>query len=484
MTVSQGLLPFKVELTETPEPVTAWAGLPLIVEAMRALFSRRYYRKLRRALGYKSWKVARRHLESLVVLIAGGGDHLSDLEVLRADAGLAELLGFELSSPTQAKDFLYRFHQTKDGQPLSDEEDAALTVVGTAQIRPEGPGLRVLRDFVDGVVRVVQTVHLRRRATIDSDATLIEAHKVEALRTYKGFRGYQPQMSWWAEQEVWILDEFRDGNVPAEFEAKRYLQRTFGAISGTAEERRFRGDAAFYNEAALTWADDEGDVDFAVSADMSPELTKVVKAIAEPLWQPYRNLKDTPDPIEERQWAEVINFVPDWKRNNIPGKVPFRYIAIRVRSRQRDLLKPDEDRWRHFAVVSNMDWQGERLLRWQREKQGTVEFAHGVMKNDLAGGVMPCGRFGANAAWWRINALTHNLLTLVKLEALPEAVHNARPKTLRFRLFNLAGRLIHHAGSLILKLSAGFPLAEAYVQARARLRVLAYLPGLAFGPAP
>ena len=161
-------------------------------------------------------------------------------------------------------------------------------------------------------------------------------------------------------------------------------------------------------------------------------------------------------------------FIPAWTRNNKKGTVPFRTIAIRVRSRQRDLLDGDAP-WRHFAVVTNMGWQGDRLLRWQREKQGTVELGHGVMKNDLGGGVLPCSRFGANAAWWRLNVLAFNLLALMKTAALPDELATARPKTLRFRLLNVAGRLVHHARGWVLKLFAGLPFAQAYVEARQRL---------------
>ena len=41
--------------------------------------------------------------------------------------------------------------------------------------------------------------------------------------------------------------------------------------------------------------------------------------------------------------------------------------------------------YHYFAVVSNMwSWDGERLLRWQRERCGTVEKVIDVLKNDLA----------------------------------------------------------------------------------------------------
>lgn len=44
---------------------------------------------------------------------------------------------------------------------------------------------------------------------------------------------------------------------------------------------------------------------------------------------------------------------------------------------------------------------------------------HDVLKNELSAGVLPCGRFGANAAWLRLAILTHNVLTALKRLALP-----------------------------------------------------------------
>ena len=81
--------------------------------------------------------------------------------------------------------------------------------------------------------------------------------KREALKAYEGTVGYQPQMAWWAEQSLWVGDQFRDGNVPAEFEARAFLIRVFSALPGSVRQRRLRADSALYNEDALTWADDE-----------------------------------------------------------------------------------------------------------------------------------------------------------------------------------------------------------------------------------
>lgn len=57
-------------------------------------------------------------MESLIALIAAGGDCLDDLELLRSDAGLKLLLG-EMPSAEAAKFFLYAFHdEAVRGQSL------------------------------------------------------------------------------------------------------------------------------------------------------------------------------------------------------------------------------------------------------------------------------------------------------------------------------------------------------------------------------
>jgi hypothetical protein len=94
------------------------------------------------------------------------------------------------------------------------------------------------------------------------------------------------------------------------------------------------------------------------------------------------------------------------------------------------------------------------LIEWHREKAGTIELVHDVIKNDLGGGVLPSKYFGANAAWLRLAVIAHNVLQALKRLALPAELLTARPKRLRFLLFNMPGRLVHHARRLILRVAA------------------------------
>lgn len=62
---------------------------------------------------------------------------------------------------------------------------------------------------------------------------------------------------------------------------------------------------------------------------------------------------------------------------------PLRYIAIRIRKKQGELFE-DGSRTRNFAVLSNRwELKPARLIEWHREKAGTVELVHDVIKNDL-----------------------------------------------------------------------------------------------------
>ena len=134
-----------------------------------------------------------------------------------------------------------------------------------------------------------------------------------------------------------------------------------------------------------------------------------------------------------------------------PYGEPLRYVAMPVRKKQGELFA-DPAAAKPLAVATNR-WDGEpqRLLAWPREKAGSIEARHDVLKNELAAGVLPRGRCGAPAAWLRLRALPHNVLTTRKRLALPPELLRARPKRLRFLVFAQPGKLVRHARQLQLR---------------------------------
>lgn len=82
-----------------------------------------------------------------------------------------------------------------------------------------------------------------------------------------------------------------------------------------------------------------------------------------------------------------------------------------------------------------------------------MEGVHEVVQKELAEGVMPCKYFGANAAWLRLAVISHNVMTALRRPALPAELLTARPKRLRFLIFDAPERLVHHARRTVLRLA-------------------------------
>ena len=98
------------------------------------------------------------------------------------------------------------------------------------------------------------------------------------------------------------------------------------------------------------------------------------------------------------------------------------------------------------------------------------------MKEDLAGGKLPSGDFGVNAAWWWIMILALNLNAAMKRLALGGSWVSKRLKAVRFALINLAGRVLERSRTLIIRLSGGHPSFEILLAARRNIAAMAAEP--------
>jgi hypothetical protein len=248
----------------------------------------------------------------------------------------------------------------------------------------------------------------------------------------------------WAETGLVLADQFRDGNVPASRNIRELVDAAYAHLPAGEWDVSVRSDSAAYEQETLDHWHARG-WRFAVSADMSRHLREEIVALPPDAWQAWATEANG----VVREWAEVP-YVPSRageKRNT----KPYRYLAIRVRTQQ-GVLFGDGSTVKHFAVVTN-DWdlEGQALLEWQRGKAGTIEHVNYVLKDELAAGVYPADKFGANAAWLRLQVLTHNLLELLKATALDAEYRRARPKRLRFAVFTQFGRVVHHAREQFLR---------------------------------
>lgn len=431
---------WQIDADKLDEGVTAYGGLPMVIETWYQLklhkACERHVKLRERQKGLSDAQWA----EVVTMLLMAGGRATDDVESLKADTGLSRLWPMiQQASARSLLNYLHRFH---DPQGPGSQR-------GKARIPKEGPALAGLGKVNHELIGHIQRQAPEEQATIDIDASVHESHKKEALWTYEGVRGYQPVIAYWAEQGVILADQFRDGNVPAGMGNREMVRQALAALPEGIEVRYVRGDSALYEQKLLRDLDRDG-IGFAISADMGKELGQAMKALPEGEWKPYLKARpDKPDEPTDKQWAEVP-FVPD-QRSPKKDARPFRYVGIRIPREAPDLF---EGPYMHFAVVTNR-WEldGNALLNWQRQRCGTVEWAHDLLKNDFAARVFPSGRFGANAAWYRFNVLAFNLKVAMAKIGLPDYIR-ARPHTFRMRLLQVAGRVVSHSRRLSMRMGA------------------------------
>jgi len=503
---SDGMLPYEYVGDSSTAEVTGHAGLLPYIDLACVLGLLREVDAKVGVCGEQGW-MDRHHILSLILLNLAGGECVEDVRMLESDGGLcrvfreAQVYGLgraarremenrfrkgrtrTFPSPTRIYEYLDEFH---------DESEEAKRIEGRAFIPAANEHLEGLGQVNTALLGSVQRHARHREATLDIDATCAETTKREALFCYKGYRAYQPLSSYWAETGMVVVSEFRDGNVGAGHEILRILKESLAALPDGIDRVRVRMDSAGYHHDVLKFcATGDGGkreiISFTVSNDMTEEFRRAVMEVGEEEWRPLMRMERGKEVPTGQQWAEVV-YVPN--AIAFSKDAPrYRYLAIRELVRQgvfpgMEGIQAQLDlpfatvvcagrTYRVKGIVTNREQDGAELIRWHHERCGKSEEAHAVMKTDLAGGTLPSGKFGANAAWWGIMVLAYNLHAAMRLLALPGGLKPKRLKAIRFALIDVPGRVVEHARQLFIRLSGAHPALEWLMQMRRLIRGLA-----------
>ena len=445
--------PFAIDPRPLTEMASSHAGLLATSRALRSLnlagLVEANLHLKQRQRGFTEAQM----LESLILLQTLGYDCPEDISELHDDDCLARGLGYTPPKVSAARKFLERSHD-EDLAALRPPREEQKSFIMPASKPQQGLDL-VLAGLVKRIGALLKKHHVPQKiATIDQDATLIESHKKSALPHYNNGRGYQPMVAHWSEADLILASQFRDGNVPARQAPLDCAKMAFQALPADIEQRYFRGDSACHENELITWLNDParatepgGKIGFCVSAVAESRLASALQTTPDTNWKTY----DTEADGTLRQWAE-IDFVPAQKSEH-KDSTPLRYVGLRLLKAQGTLFSDGSDR-KHYAVLTNLDWNGDRLLKWHREKAGTIEHVHDEIKNALGGGHMPSQLLAANAAWFTIALLAYNVVSAIKSLCLDENERNARFKRYRLLLVHVAGRMSRSGCKLRLRFQA------------------------------
>jgi hypothetical protein len=82
---------------------------------------------------------------------------------------------------------------------------------------------------------------------------------------------------------------------------------------------------------------------------------------------------------------------------------------------------------------------------------------------------MPCGQMEANAVFFRIGVIAYNLFIGFKRLSCPELWIKHTIATFRWKMIQVAGRIVKHAGSVTLKMAADIKKFELFQGIRRRI---------------
>lgn len=338
-----------------------------------------------------------------------GGEHLSDLNVLRGDAGTRALLGLEsVIAPTTAGEFLRKF------------------TIGD---------LTSLRTLLGAAAERMRPVQMGEVVTLDFDGAIYEQCskcKPGSRKAYNGQIGYAPIFCFWAEQSELLMSHLLAGNRHPSAKVLWFFDQTLRAVPA-GRSLKVRADSAFYTWDFILRLEREG-ATYAITADLTQQRREQLAAIAEKDWKSYGHGTK----------AEVAEFwyAPD-------RQAPHRYVA----KRERRTTKKGEQYWHYHVIITN-DWRStaRQVMRWSL-KRCAMENLIKEHKSGFGLEKMPTNNYHANWAWLLIGQLAFNIVAWFKRHVLPERYHTATIKTIRHHLLNVAGKIVSSGKQFFLMLS-------------------------------
>jgi hypothetical protein len=388
-----------------------------------------------RKVAHEPGRIAR----DIAVMLADGGDCLTDLGALRDQ----EVLFGPVASDTTALRCVERLDTTM----LSRVREAR----AAARTRVWG---------MSGAPRLV---------ILDIDATLLTSHsdKEGAAGNYKGGFGFHPLLCFEAATSEALAGILRPGNAGANT-AKDHIEVLDLALAqlpaGSVNPGTLvRCDSAGATHAFLDAVVERG-LSFSVGCELRGHMRDACLAVPGETWTPA---VDAQGDDRDGAWVTELDIdLSGWPEGT-------RAICRRERPHPGAQLSfTDIDGHRFQVILTNQ--RGSRIARIEQihRQRAAIEDSIRCAK---ASGLrnMPFHSFSKNEAWLELVLMGCDLVAWTRMLLLHgTGMKTAEPKTLRYRLFHVAGRVLTGSGQLKVRLQRGWEWGRTIIAAFTRLRAL------------
>lgn len=422
--LAQKQLGFK--LSRTTENITAHSGLVLFDafiknSAIKHLIDK-YMPLPGSNRGYTAWQ----YIQPILLMLLGGGCHVEDLRQIRDDSGLRRMIGLKTMP--------------------------SLSTFGD-WIRRQGSGRGLLcinKVNTETVKRFLRANTSVKELTLWSDPTIIEAEKQNAKMTYKGVRGYRPVVTAFKEIPLIIYHEFKDGN---NHEGQlRAIKAAFDSLPEGKKIVHVSLDSEYYISSVINYLTNKG-VSFCIVADLDRAVKETVKTIKQ--WRPYIDREGI---VTDREIGETIHTMNKTEE-------AFRIVVLRWRNPQRDLFSEE---YFYHAIATNLDCKAEEVV-YRYNERAQMENIIKELKIGFSAEHMPFNDFAANSFWFSLQVLAYNIFVMTRELIFPEIYKTKTINTVRWKLIQIAGKVINKARQILLKVAATVEKFREYLAIKWRL---------------
>jgi hypothetical protein len=384
-----------------------------------------------------------RVIRDLAVMLADGGECLSDLGTVREQQALF-------------------------GRVASDS--TAFRVIERIACEP-------------GMLEGLRCAHARARERfwkrhgapgllkIDVDATLTTVHseKEKAAGNYKGGYGFHPLQAYADDTREALAGLLRAGNAGANTASdhQTVLDRALEQIPTEhiqGLQILVRCDSAGATHALTDYCHD-AKMRFSVGYELSEPLRAAILKVSEDAWVPAVNQDG-----QARENGQVTELTGSLDLSSWPEG--SRVIVRRERPHPGAQLSfTDHDGHRFQAILTDQDDQDIAAIEYRHRQHAHVEDR---IRDDKDTGLakFPFKEFALNEVWLEIVMLAHDLIVWTQALLLDGELAKAEPKRLRYRFLHVAGRLAFSGRKTILHLPETWPWAHELIEAFAKLKAL------------
>jgi len=393
---------FQVEIKKSEDSVTGRMGLSWVAHCAEDFGVKQmvdtYYAgnkgSNRELAGYKK-------LMSGIMMLIDGGERVEDVEMLRADKGLLESLGWgSMNCADTTLNFISRRRNNARNRKINEE----LVIEGLRRVEAQ-------------------------ELTYDNDTTFIDSEKDCAAWSYQKRRQMSGMIGCFAELGMINTADYRPGNRSAQEGIYNQLRKAIAQAKKAGKKVvNFRSDSAGYQSRIMTLCDME-DIHWYITVDQNEGVKRLVSRRRATDWKTmYGEHKDRHDV----QWSEAKYVVSKGYK--------IRVLILRWKNPNPDLFEAGPY---CYHVIGTNNWEIDPMewLKFNDGRMGTIEHINDELKNGLGCSYTPSHDFEKNRGYFLLGVLAHNISQMMKMFYLgPEALR-WKIKTLRYRFINVCGKI-------------------------------------------